>query len=123
MSINDILDYILNDDFFIPLLVIFFIILIPITYMGSKKLRYEVYNNDQSSPIETKRNVKVVSKYSAKTSANQFLIVKHIIFELEDKTRLDLPIEYDLDFNGILENDKGTLTHKGQNFIDFERDL
>lgn len=122
MSIDDIL----KDDTFLPTLVIVIIILgiifVPIALSLSAKQRNAIYGDNETGAIE-KEKVRIVSKKTTSYNGNQAIQVNIVVFEKEDKSRIDLAIKDFNVFNVMIEEDVGLLTHKGKQFIDFQLDI
>ncbi len=65
--------------------------------------------------------VKIVSKFTSKSSIYQSLIFNNVMFEFENGSRITLILKYDSQYNALIAGDEGILTYRGKRFIKFER--
>ena len=114
MSINDLFD----SEWVLPLLLIAgfaFFIGMPILTTRKEK---EVFGSD-SNLYSTKAAVAtIVDKRVENNYLTQSIVITHVVFELEDASRIDLAVR---NASTMVIGDKGLLKYSGNQFISFQR--
>ncbi|MDO4748592.1 MAG: DUF2500 family protein [Eubacteriales bacterium] len=118
LSTDDVMEYVIIG------LVIFVVIAIIGACVGlskGKKRNAELYG-DNSLPTQViHKNAKIVSKRTAPDPVRPTVMVNWIVFEFDDKNRLELAIKDNSVFGIMVEGDEGELAYQGKRFISFTR--
>ncbi|MGN0171227.1 MAG: DUF2500 family protein [Acutalibacteraceae bacterium] len=122
MSINDVLMKKIPDEVGIIALIIFIgaFIVIPFAIYFTIRKEREIYGENSDGEIQMQNNVKVLSKSNFPHPRNPKYKINIIIFELENKERLEFAIKDNIAYEKILIGDIGNLRFRGKQFISFE---
>lgn len=121
MSINDIL----NDDSFLPIMAVVFIIMlvivIPIGVATGKKTNKSIYGENEYDKCLETRGATLIAKEQSPHPLNQSVMINMAIFELNSGSRLKFAIKDPNAYSVMVVGDKGTLSYQGSKFIGFKR--
>ena len=121
MSINDLLD----SEVFIPAMLVIFVIVmifaIPAGLALGKKTNNNIYGDDEYGTIKEEKNAKIISRRTTPHPLNQAVMINMVVFELANRSRVELAIKDPTTYGIMVEGDSGTLQYQGKKFIGFER--
>ena len=121
MSINDLLD----SEVFIPAMLVIFVIVmifaIPAGLALGKKTNNNIYGDDEYGTIKEEKNAKIISRRTTPHPLNQAVMINMVVFELANRSRVELAIKDPTTYGIMVEGDSGTLKYQGKKFIGFER--
>ncbi len=121
MSINDIL----NDDSFIPICMVMFVIImviaLPIGIAMGKKTNKSIYGDDEFGSITQVKGAKIVARRTSPHPLNQTVMINMVVFELSNGERIEFAIKDPNTYGVMVEGDFGTLSYRGKKFIRFDR--
>lgn len=121
MSINDLLD----SEMFLPMLMVLLVAVmafsIPIGLAAGKKTNNDIYGDDENGATQEEKNAKIIARRTIPHPLNQAIMIKMVVFELANGSRMELAIKDSTTYGIMVEGDRGTLKHQGKKFVSFER--
>lgn len=122
MSINDLLD----SEILIPAMMVMFVVVmifaIPAGLAMGKKTNNNIYGDDEYGATKEEKNAKIIARRTTPHPLNQAVMINMVVFELADRSRVELAIKDPNTYGIMVEGDFGTLKFQGKKFVGFERD-
>ncbi len=121
MTINDLLnnEYVLM--FILAVLIVTPIIAIPKWLLMKENENNNIYGNDNDDNATENKSAKVIDKRTSPHPLDRTITINFVVFEFENRERVELAIKNNDIYNTIIKGDEGILTYKGKKFLRFER--
>ena len=122
MTFNDLL----NNEYFFIIIVLGFLLGMVVLIFALPNMKQnadkKIYGEDDNDEFNvTRLKATIVRKREQTHPVDQTINVKYIVFEFENKQRVELAIKDNDVFATLLEQDEGILSYSNKRFIKFER--
>lgn len=123
MSINDIL----SSDTFIPMCMIFFVVImaiaVPIGIKAGKQTNNDIYGNDETGETKTELGAKIIALRNSPHPLNKTVLIDKVVFQLTNGERIEFAINDKTLYSTFIDGDIGELKYRGKQFIEFKRNI
>ncbi len=118
MTINEVLDFLLNDRIIGTIVILSLIIKFLFNGLGDFLYNFSMIKNKEDSSREY---VKIVAKTTTRNPFNRKALINYLISETKDGTRLETIVQNSDVLRSILVGDTGYLFYKQNKFVSFTR--
>lgn len=127
MSLKELFDEIVNNEWFLVFMVLFLVVVfaigIPVGLSVAKKTNKKLYGEEPSGERREEQNVKIIARRSSPHPLTRTVMVNTVLFEFSNGERVELAIQDSEAYGKMAEGDVGTLCYQEKKFISFQRSV